>query len=177
MLPFQTKATHWLCLFFPDNLFHLAVLPHLNISYCTGCHLQNCAGVQLECSSGHLQMTRLICLRLTLILYQHCCLFRSPAPLFSLAWCLSPHNLCLLYFFILSVSSSDCCHISNAPPPPLSLSLSFPVCLLPCAVPQGSLADVIYAIYFASVRGERPEASTLHAECSCGRRWASTDWA
>ena len=150
------------------------------------CVCERRAWVQLWFSSGHLHMTGLICLRLAWILHQHCYTSHSPQPDPPLASS-PPHNLCLLFCATPSFLPShppDCCHSLSAlslssPSLSPSLSLFLPlsffisVCLPSCAVLQGSLADVIYAISFASVRRERPEANALHAECSCGRLWAS----
>jgi len=148
--------------FILDNSFLLAVMLNLNISHFTLCHPGKycCVRVQFWYSSGNLEMI-------------------SSSVSSSVAYC----NI-LVCLTVLSLSSPvfDCVLLlpSLLPHPlcpllPCHLPLS--VCLLSYVVLQGSLSDVIYAISFASVRGEHPEANTLHAECSCGRLWTSTDWA
>lgn len=123
------------------------------------------AAVQLGNRSGHLQMTSLNVVSAYISL--------------SSPWCLSPCDLCLLLRAALSfLLSHPLIVVTFLLPSPslsrlsLSHSLSHCVCC-PVLVPQGSVADVIYAISFASERRERPGANTLHAECSCGRLRAS----
>lgn len=52
-----------------------------------------------------------------------------------------------------------------------ALPIMFPECSLSsrAPLPQGSLADVIYATSFASVRKALPDGSTRQPECSCRR--------
>lgn len=88
----------------------------------------------------------------------------------------SPHNLFSLLLCPVSLSDRYQCPLSLLSPYFLSHS-PITVCLLSCVLLQDSLVDVIYAISFASMRRSVLKPNALHAECSCGRLWASTDWA
>lgn len=164
-----------------SNSFLLAVPTNLNISYC------NCVSSRALCKSPLWQWSpsndSLICLQFARILYQHCYVSHSsplscPFPGVSLLITSAFYSPLLFpsSCLILRLLSHFQCPFLPCHRSPPSFSFSISVCLLSSAVPQGSLADVIYAISFASVRRESPEANTLHAECSCGRLWASTAW-
>lgn len=161
-----------------SNLFLLAVPTNLNIGYCNGVsprERERC--VRVHYGNGHLQMTASSVSSFSRILSALLSL-SCPFPGVSLLVTSAFYSLLLFpsSCLILRLLSHSQCPFLPCHRPPPSFSFSISVCLLSCAVPQGSLADVIYAISFASVRRESPEANTLHAECSCGRLRASTAW-
>lgn len=136
------------------------------------------ARVQLQCSSGHLQVTSLICLQLTRLycistVVQYVSLLLQSVSLAGVSLLIT--SGCLS--FLLSHPQTVVTFPVPFPLSSLSLPFSFSasVCLLSCAVLQGSLADLIYAISLV-VWEESFLKPTLNAECSCGRLWASTAW-